>query len=128
MELKLLRENKKTEYLVVEIKYHLGGYNYGTGNVQPRGYYVSVMPKTIEGNTTMFGAFTGYRNCIHEVKRKSNKAYIEAVRKAKEEDSLLIQNMAKFTCIEQGFTEEADGLVKRIFEGIEKHYEVITNE
>lgn len=58
-----------------KVKYSLGGMNYFTGGVEPRGYSVH-----IKRNRNEFKAFTGLdqeggasRAFIHEVKRRSNK-------------------------------------------------------
>ena len=74
----------KTEnvFVKVEVYYSLGGMNYFTYKVEPRGYYLSVTPveKINRGSyvTESCAAFSGYKMLLKEVKRKSKKAEMEA--------------------------------------------------
>ncbi len=63
----------------LEFYYDMGGMNYFTGQVIPRGYYISVSPVEVERNeqgkvmAELCQAFSGYRVCVLEVKRASKK-------------------------------------------------------
>ena len=69
---------KDNKTFKVQLYYSLGGINCFTNKNNPRGYYVSVTPVKLEDNghfimeTTT--AWTGVKECILEVKRKSIKA------------------------------------------------------
>lgn len=69
-------------HLTAEVYYDLGGMNYFTYKVEPRGYYMSMTPveKVDRGGyvTESYTAFTGKKTLIKEVKRKSAKAENEA--------------------------------------------------
>lgn len=76
-------ENSKTE-LKIHVYYHLGGMNYFTSKVDPRGYYVSITPVEIERKENgilieSYSLFSGARMLLKETKRKSDKAYNEAL-------------------------------------------------
>ena len=64
--------------LKIELYYHLGGMNYFTGREERRGYYLSVTPVEKSRGFISYTAFTGIKQLIKEVKRKSNKAEAEA--------------------------------------------------
>lgn len=74
----------KTEnvFVKVETYYSLGGMNYFTYKVEPRGYYLSVTPveRVNRGSyiTESYAALSGYKMLLKEVKRKSKKAEAEA--------------------------------------------------
>jgi hypothetical protein len=82
---KAVRENPaKVTHLRTEIYYAMGGMNYFTGKAEPHGYYVSVSPvtrSTSSGGFMMesYTGFTGAKQCIKEVTRKSKKAEAEAL-------------------------------------------------
>ena len=44
-----------------------------TSREEPRGYYTSVSPVQVSDNVVVYTAFTGLKECILPVKRKSNK-------------------------------------------------------
>lgn len=71
--------NKNANKIKIELYYHLGGMNYFTGKAENRGYYLSVTPVLLEGNFITTTAFTGIRQCIKPVARKSEKAYQTAL-------------------------------------------------
>lgn len=74
-----LRENpSKATHLKIETYYHLGGFSYWTYKQEQRGYYLSVIP--VERGNGMEGyiAFSGIKQCIKPVSRKSKKAETEA--------------------------------------------------
>lgn len=79
-----VKENPaKVTHLRIELYYSLGGMNYFTGKAENRGYYLSVTP--VERGTSVGGytsesctAFTGIKQNVKEVTRKSKKAESEA--------------------------------------------------
>lgn len=72
----------KVTHLKVEIYYNLGGYNYFTYKQEARGYYLSVSPvERIDQNGYVmetYSSFSGIKQCIKPVTRKSKKAEAEA--------------------------------------------------
>jgi len=71
--------------LKIEVYYNKGGMNYFSYKNEARGYYLSVSPVNRtphEGGkifTESYTAFTGTKVLLMEVKRKSEKAYDQAV-------------------------------------------------
>ena len=63
----------------IELRYDLGGMNYFSGRVQPRGYVVSVCPITLENDNGVtiksFQAFTGKSMIVKEADRFSQKVF-----------------------------------------------------
>jgi len=59
--------------LSVGIYYSLGGMNYFTYKNEPRGYYFSITPEVVSGCMRSYTAFTGFKTCFKEVKRKTKK-------------------------------------------------------
>ena len=82
-----VKENpKKITHLKIELYYDLGGMNYFTSRAEKRGYYLSVSPVEIgmrDGEITseIYTAFSGIKQNIKQVTRKSKKAEAEAVLK-----------------------------------------------
>ena len=79
----LQKNDGEFTHIRVELYYALGGMNYFTYKNEPRGYYVSVSP--VE-RSNKYGvmmeschAFTGMKQCIKTVARKSKKAEAEAI-------------------------------------------------
>lgn len=70
-------------FLRVEVSYTLGGMNYFTYKNEPRGYYMHVSPvkRSVTGGVAMeeYSAFSGYKQCILEVSRKSKAKEAEAI-------------------------------------------------
>ena len=79
-----IKENPaKVTHLRIELYYRLGGMNYFTGRTENRGYYLSVTPverRISDGGYTSESctAFSGIKQNVKEVTRKSKKAEIEA--------------------------------------------------
>lgn len=74
-----LKENKLgCTDLEVSLSYNMGGTNYFTGNVEQRGYYLSVSPVTRKNGCISYTAFSGTKMCIKAVSRRSTKAEKEA--------------------------------------------------
>lgn len=78
-----VKENKERfTHLKVETYYNKGGMNYFTYKNEPRGYYLSVVPveRLDRGSyiTESVMAFSGTKELVKEVTRKSDKAMREA--------------------------------------------------
>ena len=76
--IELKNPGKYATHLRIELFYDLGGYNYFTGRQTPRGYYLSVSPVAREGYMESFTAFSGIKQLVKAVARKSEKAYTTA--------------------------------------------------
>lgn len=74
--------SERTNYLRIDMDYSKGGYNYFTYKNEPRGYYIHVSPvnREIRDGYTMesYTAFSGIKDCILEVTRKSKAAENQA--------------------------------------------------
>ena len=78
---KLAKPNKfNQEHLEVSVFYSLGGMNYFSGRVEPRGYWVSVQPMTKTRMCMSYEGFTGVKGLIAKTHRFSQKALEEASR------------------------------------------------
>lgn len=77
-------------HLKVEVYYSLGGYNCWNGKNERRGYYLSVCPVERRGNMESYVAFSGIKECLKEVSRKSSKAELAAENLAAEKMKDLI--------------------------------------
>lgn len=70
-------------HLKAEIYYSLGGINYFTYKNEPRGYYMSISPVQREtrdyGTMESYTAFSGLKQCVLPVQRKSQKKLEEAI-------------------------------------------------
>lgn len=98
-----VKENKaKTTHLKIRLFYTLGGMNYGTYQIENRGYYLSVIPveyKEHNGHfTECYTAFLGVKQLIKEVTRQSKKSEEEAEKIAKTVENKLID----YVCRENG--------------------------
>lgn len=91
-----------TTHLLVELRYNLGGYSWSTGQEEPRGYYLYVIPVkryTRDGvQFESFVAFTGVKQCVKQVSRKSAKAEREAVEAAAQIEN----NLVSWVCGKNG--------------------------
>ena len=80
---KYYKTDKENTFIKVELFYELGGFNYFTYKTDSRGYYISVRPVVREernGYTSeSFNVMQGYKKLMKEVKRKSEKAFNEAL-------------------------------------------------
>ena len=76
--------------LEVEVYYSLGGMNYWTGREEKRGYYLGVSPLEKRGNMIEYVGFSGIKQCIKPVARKSAKAEAEAEKLAAQYEENLI--------------------------------------
>ncbi len=104
-EMKTLKtEQGKT--IEIEVLYDLGGWNYFTGVLERRGYYLHCTPILISRDkdgkvrNRVYTAFTGIKHFLLEVKRKSKKAEKEAIELAKDMEDELID----YVCKKNGLT------------------------
>lgn len=84
--------------LEVEIYYSLGGMNYFTGNVNPRGYYLSVTPVTFEDrggftsiSCTLLGTYSGIKTLIEPATRFNKKTFDRVVSENKDNEKLVLE-------------------------------------
>lgn len=95
--------NKEYNTIRISVYYDLGGMNYFNGNVDKRGYWLSVRPSFISkenGYTSETFAICGgggYRHFLVECSRKSKKKAEEAIEKGKEFYPQILDRV----CIEQ---------------------------
>jgi hypothetical protein len=89
-----LVENEKATHIRVELRYNLGGYSMATYKEESRGYYLHVTPVTRYERDGIqweqFTAFTGVKQCVLTVSRKSAKAEREAEEKAARIENVLV--------------------------------------
>jgi hypothetical protein len=90
----------KCNVLEVRIYYDLGGYNYGTGEPKPRGYYLSVTPLVVSEHCTSFQGFTGAYIPLNQVSRQSKKGEAEAIKLMEQNKQQLID----YVCQKHGIT------------------------
>lgn len=85
----------KNNFIKIELYYDLGGVNYFTHRIKPRGYYLSVYPVEHARGFESFTAFTGVSECISECKRQSKKAEAEAREKAPAYEKMMLEYITK---------------------------------
>ena len=76
--LEVKNPTKEVNVIKIELYYSLGGYNCWYGKPEKRGYYLCVTPLYKSGFLESYTMFTGVKQCIKEVNRKSEKAYTAA--------------------------------------------------
>jgi rubrerythrin len=87
--------------LKISLYYSLGGWNNFTGEKEPRGYYFSVSPVTVDRredgsiSSTAFTIFSGTKKLLLETKRKSDKAAKQAEDMVPEWEQTLIDHVMK---------------------------------
>lgn len=102
---KYLKTTSETE-LKVEVYYALGGWNFGTGNNDPRGYWLSVQPVTrsvVNGlRSESFTLFSGLKKFLQETRsdRKGGKAELAAIESAKLHEANLVEKV----CLKEKLT------------------------
>ena len=98
----LKENNAGANFLKIETYYNLGGYNCFTYRAESRGYYISVSPvrrETRDGVTfESYTAFSGIKDYLLQVSRKSKKAEETAEKIASEREKDLID----YVCTRQG--------------------------
>ena len=88
--LNLKSNGKNATHLKIELYYSLGGYNYFTYKQEGRGYYLSVVPVERANGFEGFMAFSGIKQLVKPVARKSEKAAREAEKLAEGWEERLI--------------------------------------
>lgn len=91
-------------HLKIETAYTLGGYNYFTGGRDARGYYLHVSPVERSGRCETYVAFTGAKQLLKPVNRKSAKA--EAV--AEDIAANYVGGMVRHVCAVNGLQVPAE--------------------
>lgn len=85
--------------LKIEFYYSMGGMNYFTSRTERRGYYLSVSPVEIGRDengrirSESYMGFSGIKECILEVKRKSKKSELEAEKHFSESRKKLVNHI-----------------------------------
>lgn len=70
-----LEGSKQGNYLKIEVRYDMGGYNYLTSQKKERGYYVSVTPVHRDDKFERMTAFSGLYSLIEPTKRYNAKRF-----------------------------------------------------
>lgn len=100
--LKVKKNSSNITDLKIELYYDLGGMNYFTTRAESRGYYLSVTPveRCISSGYTSerYTAFTGIKQLVKGVKRKSQKAEKEAENLAEN----LVNELIEYVCSQNG--------------------------
>jgi hypothetical protein len=93
---------KETEYathIKIELRYNLGGISWATYQPEKRGYYLHVTPvkrETRDGYALeSFTAFTGYKQLVKEVTRKSVKAEAAAEAAAADILDIMVERVCR---------------------------------
>lgn len=76
--------------LEVSVAYSKGGMSYFSGQVSPRGFYLSVTPVTKGNGMVSFTMFSGIKRLLLEVNRYSDKQFDRAVEMSKAVEGELI--------------------------------------
>lgn len=97
--IKVKKNSLKVTHLKIEMYYSLGGFNAFTYRTENRGYYLSVIPVEMHtsnsGYTTeVITAFSGIKQCIKQVTRKSKKGECEAEKLATD----VINELIDYVC------------------------------
>lgn len=92
--IELKEKTRNATHLKIEVYYNKGGMNYFTYKDEKRGYYIAVSPVEKSGNLESFIAFSGIKQLITEVKRQSEKAYLQAI----SEGEKLEKNLIDYVC------------------------------
>jgi hypothetical protein len=81
---------KDATHLEVSVSYKLGGRNYISGGVTPRGYYLTVTPVRKRNETISYTLFSGQSKLLLETKRFTAKQFAQAIEMAKNQEEALI--------------------------------------
>ena len=81
---------KRGNHLEISVYYNKEGVNYFSGQVQRRGYYLSVRPVTLGNGTVSFDILSGCKRLLLETKRYSAKQFAKAVEMSKNYEDELI--------------------------------------
>lgn len=96
-EIKLLKTTKENQYVVITLRYDIGGMNFFTYQNEPRGYYLSVCPEERADGWRKFGAFTGIKHLLKPAARFSQKELDTLEVPQEQIDKLLTHVLAKNT-------------------------------
>lgn len=116
--LEVKANNQKVTHLKCEVYYSLGGCNYFTSKQESRGYYAAVTP--VERSNSYgcmieaYVAFSGYKQIVKPVNRKSAKAEVEAERLAQPVLDTLIEVVLK----KNGLELAVDAVAETSTEGV----------
>lgn len=83
----------KSNFIRISFGYDLGGMNYFTGRIKPRGYYLTVCPVERGNGMEGFVAFSGVSECLHECTRKSSKAEKTALEKIPAYEKMMLEHI-----------------------------------
>lgn len=93
--LEVKANDKKVTHLKLEVYYSLGGMNYWNYKNESRGYYASVTPVEVDCSRGYrmegYVCFSGVKQLVKPVQRKSTKAEQEAEKLAKPVLDMLIE-------------------------------------
>ena len=73
---------KNANHLEVSVYYSKGGTSFFSGQITPRGYYISVRPVTLGNGTVRFELFSGCTKLLLETSRYSEKQFARAIEMA----------------------------------------------
>lgn len=117
-----LKPNAAATHIKIEVYYNLGGYNVFSYRNEPRGYYLSVTPVTRENcgsyTTETVTAFSGVKQLIKEVSRKSAKAEASAEKIAEGYTPALIAYICDKNGLELENPADGEKPVKYFSEGV----------
>ena len=110
--LELAPNDAGSTHLKAEVIYNLGGYSYWTSRTEQRGYYLHVSPvkretRDYNGRAVVlesFVAFSGYKQLVKPVTRKSAKAEAEAETLAEE----ALADLIRAVCSKNGLQLAAE--------------------
>lgn len=80
-------------HLEVSVSYNIGGANYFSGGITPRGYYLTVKPVTKGNNMVRYTLFSGKSHLLLETKRFTAKQFASAMEMAKSYEDELINDV-----------------------------------
>lgn len=83
----------KNEFIEVYMTYSLGGINYFTYDIDPRGYWLHVRKVEKADGWITASLMEGRKLLLKEVKRKSQKAEKEALNIAMEKYPMMVQKL-----------------------------------
>lgn len=87
---------KNATHLEVSVSYEIGGANFFSGGVTPRGYYLIVRPVSKNNGMVSYTMFSGQSHLLFETQRFTAKQFARAVEMAKaHEDELIAAVIAK---------------------------------
>ena len=96
---KFLNTTKENTQLKVEVYYSLGGWNFGTGKEDPRGYWLSIQPVTFTEEAGVklvtISLFSGLKQFLAATKadRKGGKTEQAALRLAEQYEKRLLEQV-----------------------------------